>query len=125
VTTARFSLLKTRHGVMAQRKRLLLWLARVLWCLSLVACPIALGVVAEKYSLPVPAYAGPRPWAAGLVEAIFQAHLWISAAAMVVVPWLARSWPWRLALWVTVAALLWLTRLLALGAGMATTGVPL
>jgi hypothetical protein len=92
------------------------------WWVSLAVCPVAIAVVGMVYESPTPIH-GPRPWAAVLVDALFTAHLGVSAIAAVAVFWLVRGWPQRSVAWGAVGAVLCLTVVLYLEAAMAATGL--
>jgi hypothetical protein len=104
------------------------WLPWVLWCLTLVACPIAIAVLGTLYERHVPLHLGPLgfneplPWPTRVVESLIPTLLVVSVIASTHVFWLARGKTRWLA-WGVVVALLAFTWLLGFGAWMATTGI--
>jgi hypothetical protein len=99
------------------------WLPWVLWSLSLAACPVAITVVGTVFEhTGPPAFNGPRPWAARVVDRLCYAHLWVSAVASIAVVVLSRG-GYRWLAWASILGIGVLATLVGLGAAMATTGV--
>jgi hypothetical protein len=98
------------------------WLSWAVWLLFLMACPIAIGVVAAitRPSGP-PTLSGPLPWAARIIEGLGYAQAAVSVAAAITVVVLTRGVRRWLA-WagiLLVGALAWL---MCFGALMDITG---
>jgi hypothetical protein len=98
------------------------WLPWVLWSLALATCPIATGVVGSLYEHPgPPAFSGPRPWAARLVEGLGFAHMGVSVVASVGVVLLTRGGYCWLA-WAAIFAIGMFAALIWVDAWKATMG---
>jgi hypothetical protein len=97
-------------------------LLRIIWVLSLLACPFTHVAVATCYnrlsnrSIAVPA------WVPPVVVWLFLVHLVISVVASIAVIWLFRSWRARLLAWAAVAAILPLAFYIWWGALMSVSG---
>lgn len=112
-----------RPAVLSDRGGTWRWLPWVIWSLALATCPIATAVVGTLYEhTGPPATAGPRPWAARVVDGLMFAHLGVSVVASVVVVILTRGVHRWLA-WAAILAILVFAGFIGLGAVMATTGV--
>jgi hypothetical protein len=99
------------------------WLPWALWCLALATCPVAIIVVGNVYQhTGPPAFTGPRPWAARVVDALGSAHLGLSVVASMSVVVLVRE-GFRWIAWAAIVAVGVFTAFAALGAAMSTTGV--
>jgi hypothetical protein len=99
------------------------WLPWVLWSLALATCPIATAVVGIVYEhTGPPAFSGPRPWAARVVDGLGFAHLGVSVVASVAVVVLTRG-GYRWLAWAAILTMGVFAALLLLGATMATTGI--
>jgi hypothetical protein len=81
-----------RVPVVTDRGGVWTWLPWVVWLLFLMACPIAIGVVAaiNPPSGP-PRFSGPLPRAARIVEGLGYAHAAVSVAAAITVVVLTRG----------------------------------
>ena len=101
------------------------WLPWAAWGMLLAACPAAMVVVGIAFPhVGQPAYVGPRPWAANVVDGLCAAHLGASVIASISVVLLAEGGS-RWFAWAGVLAMGVVAAFAALGAGMATTGVSL
>jgi hypothetical protein len=99
------------------------WLPWAVWLLFLVSCPIATWVVAAvDPSIGPPAFGGPLPWAARVVERLGDAQVVVSVVAAVAVVVLTRGMRRWLA-WAGILLVGVFAWLLCLHAWMAITGI--
>jgi hypothetical protein len=99
------------------------WFPWVVWFFALVACPVAIAVIGVVYEhTGPPAFSGPRPWAAGVVDGLAFAHIAVSVIAAVGVAVLTRG-GFRWVAWLVISVIGTAAFVVWLGAKMSTTGV--
>ena len=99
------------------------WFPWIVWFLALVACPVAISIIAIVYEhTGPPPWNGPRPWAARVVDGLAFAQAAVSVIAAVTVVVLTRG-PFRWVAWLAILAIGAVAIVLWLGAAMSTRGV--
>ncbi|HEY1377875.1 MAG TPA: hypothetical protein VGF55_13835 [Gemmataceae bacterium] len=99
------------------------WLAVGLWCMCLLACPIATIVIGHLYQAPAPYAFDPQSWGYHALRWISWVHVGLSAVAAVTVVRLTRDWGRRVMAWGAIAFMLPVAYLLRIFAEMAVMGV--
>jgi hypothetical protein len=112
--------------VTGQRRRESLrgWFTAGVWLIAVIACPLALSILASVYPTPtVPQSADPR--IAFVINCLGWGQVVVTVLAAVAAYRLTRDWHLRLMGWIVVAFVLGVTFLAAVAAGIAVTGVNL